>query len=92
MLVCFCFYCLGNCGSGLTNSNYTELNQLYEKYKDQGLQFELSHCLSMLIILTIIISILKKFIIEVKRILFYFILFIRNKISLNHIRKLNKGG
>lgn len=24
-------------GSGLTNSNYTELNQLYEKYKDQGL-------------------------------------------------------
>ncbi|PRQ22023.1 putative glutathione peroxidase [Rosa chinensis] len=26
---------------GLTNSNYTELNQLYEKYKDQGLNFEL---------------------------------------------------
>ncbi|RVW16461.1 putative phospholipid hydroperoxide glutathione peroxidase 6, mitochondrial [Vitis vinifera] len=24
--------------SGLTNSNYTELNQLYEKYKDQGLE------------------------------------------------------
>ncbi|KAJ7944910.1 Glutathione peroxidase [Quillaja saponaria] len=23
---------------GLTNSNYTELNQLYEKYKDQGLE------------------------------------------------------
>ncbi|XP_076887289.1 putative glutathione peroxidase 8 [Bidens hawaiensis] len=23
---------------GLTNSNYTELNQLYEKYKDQGLK------------------------------------------------------
>lgn len=25
-----------NC-SGLTNSNYTELSQLYQKYKDQGL-------------------------------------------------------
>ena len=24
------------CCSGLTNSNYTELSQLYEKYKDQG--------------------------------------------------------
>lgn len=24
------------CGSGLTNSNYTELNELYQKYKDQG--------------------------------------------------------
>ncbi|XP_022845506.1 probable glutathione peroxidase 8 [Olea europaea var. sylvestris] len=23
---------------GMTNSNYTELNQLYEKYKDQGLE------------------------------------------------------
>ncbi|XP_074317736.1 putative glutathione peroxidase 8 [Silene latifolia] len=23
---------------GMTNSNYTELNQLYDKYKDQGLQ------------------------------------------------------
>ncbi|XP_057978339.1 probable glutathione peroxidase 8 [Malania oleifera] len=23
---------------GLTNSNYTELNQLYQKYKDQGLE------------------------------------------------------
>ncbi|CAN4095240.1 unnamed protein product [Withania somnifera] len=23
---------------GLTNSNYTDLNQLYEKYKDQGLE------------------------------------------------------
>ena len=37
------FYCLGNCVSGLTNSNYSELNQLYEKYKHQGLQFDLSH-------------------------------------------------
>ncbi|KAJ8422392.1 hypothetical protein Cgig2_028207 [Carnegiea gigantea] len=25
-------------GSGMTNSNYTELNQLYQKYKDQGLE------------------------------------------------------
>lgn len=24
-------------GSGMTNSNYRELNQLYEKYKDHGL-------------------------------------------------------
>lgn len=24
----------------MTNSNYTELNQLYETYKDQGLLFE----------------------------------------------------
>ncbi|CAB4310324.1 unnamed protein product [Prunus armeniaca] len=24
--------------SGLTNSNYTELNQLYQQYKDQGLE------------------------------------------------------
>ncbi|XP_022845508.1 probable phospholipid hydroperoxide glutathione peroxidase [Olea europaea var. sylvestris] len=24
---------------GMTNSNYTELNQLYEKYKDQGMRF-----------------------------------------------------
>ncbi|KAK6130058.1 hypothetical protein DH2020_036185 [Rehmannia glutinosa] len=24
--------------SGMTNSNYTELNQLYEKYRDQGLE------------------------------------------------------
>ncbi|GKV23112.1 hypothetical protein SLEP1_g32886 [Rubroshorea leprosula] len=23
---------------GMTNSNYTELNQLYDKYKDQGLE------------------------------------------------------
>lgn len=30
-----------NCGSGLTNSNYTELNQLYQQYKDQGLHFDL---------------------------------------------------
>jgi glutathione peroxidase len=30
-LVVVCNYC-----SGLTNSNYTELSQLYEKYKDQG--------------------------------------------------------
>lgn len=30
------FYFL-NTGSGMTNSNYTELNQLYEKYKNQGL-------------------------------------------------------
>lgn len=29
------------CGSGLTNSNYTELNELYQKYKDQGLHFQL---------------------------------------------------
>lgn len=27
------------CVSGMTNSNYTELNQLYEKYKHQGLHF-----------------------------------------------------
>lgn len=26
------------CCSGLTNSNYTELSQLYEKYKDQGFE------------------------------------------------------
>ncbi|KAL3498831.1 hypothetical protein ACH5RR_041563 [Cinchona calisaya] len=26
------------CKCGLTNSNYEELNQLYEKYKDQGLE------------------------------------------------------
>ncbi|TQD71975.1 hypothetical protein C1H46_042503 [Malus baccata] len=26
---------------GLTNSNYDELNELYQKYKDQGLHFEL---------------------------------------------------
>ncbi|CAN1300826.1 Probable phospholipid hydroperoxide glutathione peroxidase [Linum perenne] len=26
------------CCSGLTNSNYTELTELYKKYKDQGLE------------------------------------------------------
>lgn len=26
----------------MTNSNYIELNQLYEKYKDQGLHFDSS--------------------------------------------------
>ncbi|RXH95532.1 hypothetical protein DVH24_008032 [Malus domestica] len=26
---------------GLTNSNYTELNQLYQQYKEQGLHFDL---------------------------------------------------
>jgi glutathione peroxidase-family protein len=36
IIVCDCF-------SGLTNSNYTELAQLYEKYKDQGAS-ELIHC------------------------------------------------
>ncbi|GER44561.1 glutathione peroxidase [Striga asiatica] len=29
---------LSICHSGLTNSNYTELTKLYEKYKDQGLE------------------------------------------------------
>jgi len=28
-----------NGGSGMTNSNYTELNLLYQKYKDEGLLF-----------------------------------------------------
>jgi glutathione peroxidase-family protein len=32
-LLVVCNYC-----SGLTNSNYTELSQLYEKYKDQGFE------------------------------------------------------
>lgn len=36
----FLILCLVICGSGMTNPNYTELNQLYEKYKDQGLHFE----------------------------------------------------
>ncbi|KAM3289813.1 putative glutathione peroxidase 8 isoform X2 [Capsicum chacoense] len=31
-IICFVVY------SGMTNSNYTELNQLYEKYKNKGLE------------------------------------------------------
>jgi hypothetical protein len=34
--------------SGLTNSNYTELAQLYEKYKDQGVF--LIHCLCIFLV------------------------------------------
>ena len=30
--------------SGLTNSNYTELAQLYEKYKDQGVSLIYCFC------------------------------------------------
>ena len=39
----FIYYCLCflDCDSGMTNSNYTELNQLYEKYKDLGLYSKL---------------------------------------------------
>lgn len=36
-----CCFCLLICCSGLTNSNYTEMNQLYQQYKDQGMHFEL---------------------------------------------------
>lgn len=33
---CFLFVLI--CCSGLTNANYTELNQLYQQYKDQGFE------------------------------------------------------
>lgn len=42
-LTAFCLY-FEFTVSGMTNSNYTELNQLYEKYKDQGMFFWCGLC------------------------------------------------
>ena len=48
-----CFVCLYSltCCSGLTNSNYTELAQLYRKYKNQGLLL-----LSLMVVLQVLRS------------------------------------
>lgn len=40
-ILCFSCYIIILC-SGLTQSNYKELNVLYEKYKNQGLYFILA--------------------------------------------------